>query len=153
MTWHEQDKREDVRVLRRSHSDGIIGPPSAPPMLDGMVLDPAEQCPATPTYSAHTAFSYDAAALQQNTPSKRFETSMRWCFTWLPPTMFMTSSSCHFYGLDVSAIIDDTVLYILSTHLSFHWLLVLKSCLWEATEFSYLECIFVEAFVGPSQLW
>jgi hypothetical protein len=42
-----------------------------------MVLDPAEQAPATPTYSAHTAFSYDAAAIQQSAPAKRFETSMR----------------------------------------------------------------------------
>lgn len=66
-----------MRVLRRSHSDGIIGPPSAPPMLDSMVLDPAEQSPATPTYSAHTAFSYDASAIQQSAPTKRFETSMR----------------------------------------------------------------------------
>ena len=66
-----------MRVLRRSHSDGIIGPPSAPPMLDGMVLDSAEQGPATPTYSAHTAFSYDAAAIPQSVPAKRFETSMR----------------------------------------------------------------------------
>ncbi|KAG0598827.1 hypothetical protein M758_12G103500 [Ceratodon purpureus] len=73
----EKDKREDMRVLRRSHSDGIIGPPSAPPMLDGMVLDSAEQGPATPTYSAHTAFSYDAAAIPQSVPAKRFESSMR----------------------------------------------------------------------------
>ncbi|XP_024361658.1 uncharacterized protein [Physcomitrium patens] len=79
----EPDTEEkDARVLRRSHSDGIIGPPSAPPMLDEMVLEPAEdlciqQSPTTPTYSAHTAFSYDAAAVPQSAPTRRLETNMR----------------------------------------------------------------------------
>ncbi|XP_024364609.1 uncharacterized protein [Physcomitrium patens] len=77
----EKDKGEDVRFLRRSNSDGIIGPPSAPPMLDDMVLEPpdrpVEPSPASPTYSAQNAFGYDAAAVEQSAPTKRFETSVR----------------------------------------------------------------------------
>lgn len=51
-------------------------------MLDEMVLEPAEdlciqQSPTTPTYSAHTAFSYDAAAVPQSAPTRRLETNMR----------------------------------------------------------------------------
>lgn len=70
-----------MRFLRRSNSDGIIGPPSAPPMLDDMVLEPpdrpVEPSPASPTYSAQNAFGYDAAAVEQSAPTKRFETSVR----------------------------------------------------------------------------
>lgn len=71
--------KDDARVLRRSHSDGIAGPPSAPPMLDSMVLEPVELSPATPTYSAHTAFSYDTMATLHSAPAKR-ESSIRLSF-------------------------------------------------------------------------
>lgn len=72
---HGQAKKDEARVLRRSHSDGISGPPSAPPMFDGMVLEATEVAPATPTFSAVTAFSYDTVA--RSAPAKPCETSVR----------------------------------------------------------------------------
>lgn len=85
--------KDEARVLRRSHSDGIAGPPSAPPMLDSMVLEPVELSPATPTYSAHTAFSYDTMATLHSAPAKR-ETSIRLSFILLSDCQYLDHYSC-----------------------------------------------------------